>query len=469
MNQTAAVATRNGFPPRDGQLRRLTVHADSVRADLVLPASVPLGSLVPAIVDILSGNRRYQAGPVAIHHQLSLPGHVAVDPSKTLAQLGIHDGALLILSRSSGDLAVPRLDDAAEAVSESLAGSGWRWTPRASRLVAVLAAGWLAVVGAAILVLGVGDQMRAEAVAVATVTSLVSLAAGITAYRVFRSKAMGLTLGLIGCGFAAVAGALIVPDNAGAPNVLCAAAAAATSAAVMRAIGCHTVAFTALTVFAATTATAALVGAVADIPVHALGAASAAISLILIETSAPMSIVLAGLSLQLNPDSDEPILYSNRLVNSSIRARMCLISMVTAFSASTALGAIGAALGTQPTSGARLPGIAFAALIGGVLLSRARAHRDLAMSLPLITCGNVTLSAALAAAATALPLQSAYVAAASVGLAAAALCLSFPSTKISPVGQRGTELLEYLALAVVLPLACWICGVYAAVRGVNLQ
>lgn len=467
MNQTAAVAARNGFPPRDGTLRRLTVHADSVRADLALPASVPLGSLVPAIVDILSGNPGYQAGPVAIRHQLSLPGNVALDPSKTLAQLGIREGAVLILSRSSGDSAVPRLDDAAEAVSESLAGSGWRWTPRASRLVAALAAGWLAVISAAILILGVGDQIRAEAVAVATVTSLVSPAAGIAAYRVFRSNTMGLTLGLIGCGFAAVSGALVVPGSAGAPNVLCAAAAAATSAAVIRAVGCHTVVFTALMVFAATTATTALVSAVANIGVHAVGAASAAISLILIETAAPTSIVLAGLSLQLNADSDEPMPYSNRLSTRAIRARTCLISLVNAFSASTALGAI-ATLGAQPTSSTHPPGIAFATLIGGVLLSRARAHRDLAMALPLITCGTVTLSAALVAAAIALPLQSAHIAAVSVGLAAAALCLGFVSTKISPVGQRGTELLEYLALAAVLPLACWICGIYAAMRAVNL-
>jgi hypothetical protein len=42
------------------------------------------------------------------------------------------------------------------------------------------------------------------------------------------------------------------------------------------------------------------------------------------------------------------------------------------------------------------------------------------------------------------------------------------STKVSPIGQRGIELLEYLALAAVLPLACWICGLYGAARGLNL-
>ena len=131
------------IPPRNGTLRRLTVHADSVRADLVLPASAPLESLVPAIVDIISGNRGYQAEPVAIRYRLSLPGGIALDPSKTLAEIGIRDGAALILTSPSTGLPAPRLDDAAEAVSQSLAGTERRWTPWTSRLVAVLTAGWL--------------------------------------------------------------------------------------------------------------------------------------------------------------------------------------------------------------------------------------------------------------------------------------------------------------------------------------
>ncbi|MCV7333019.1 type VII secretion integral membrane protein EccD [Mycobacterium cookii] len=442
----------------------MTVHADSVRADLALPESVPLGSLLPAIVDIISGKRGFQAGRVAARYQMSLPGHIALDLSKTLSQIGIRDGALLILSTSSAELAAPRLDDVAEAVSESLTGSDRQWAPRASRLTAVLVAGWLAVVGAAIVVRGVSDAIRAETVAVSALTSLVGLAAGITAYRVFRENSAGLTLGLIGCGFAAIAGTSLIPGDVGAPNVLCAASACATSAAVMRVMSCHAAVFTALMGFGAVTATVALVGAVCSVPLRALGAGSAAISLILIEVSAPMSIMLAGLSSQLQ---SQPMLNSDRLKTRAIRARVYLNSMVGAFSASAALGAVGAALGPHPASG---PLLAFTALIGGVLLSRARAHRDLAMSLPLITCGTLTLSGASIAAATAHPLQSVYIAAVSVGLAAAALCLGFVnlSTKISPVGQRVAELMEYLALAAVVPLACWICGFYAVARGFNL-
>ena len=55
-------------------------------------------------------------------------------------------------------------------------------------------------------------------------------------------------------------------------------------------------------------------------------------------------------------------------------------------------------------------------------------------------------------------------------LAAVALCLGFinHTVAVSPVGRRSVELLEYLALAVVVPLACWICGLYGAARGLNL-
>ena len=55
-------------------------------------------------------------------------------------------------------------------------------------------------------------------------------------------------------------------------------------------------------------------------------------------------------------------------------------------------------------------------------------------------------------------------------LAAATLCLGFitQAMTFSPIGRRSVELLEYLALAVIVPLACWICGVYSAARGMNL-
>ncbi|MGB7146971.1 type VII secretion integral membrane protein EccD [Mycobacterium sp.] len=465
MHQALAVPTQSsGSHPPGAALRRLSVHADSGRVDLVLSAAVPIGSLIPSIVDILSGNGGYRAGAVAIWYQLSLPGNIALDSSKTLAQLGIRDGTALILTTCSAKSMAPRFDDAAEAVSASVAATERRWNRRAARLVGALVAIWLAGVSAAVTIRPVFDANRADrtgGVGVTATIALLTLAAAVIAYRVFLEPSAGLTLGMLASGFAALAGLLAVPGGPGAPNTLFAAAAAATSAAMMRVIGCHAVVFTALTCFAATGAAAAAVGALTTVPLPAIGAASTAISLALIEVSAPVSMMFARLS---------PQLPAKRLSAKVIRAHTWLTSLIVAFSASAALGAIGAVVEPSLTGGPRMPGTVFATVTGGVLLLRARAHRDLARSIPLIICGTATLSTALVTAAAAYPRHTAQFAMAAMLLASIALCRGFIDhlTAVSPVARRSVELLEYLALAVVVPLACWICGLYGAARSLNL-
>jgi len=216
------------------------------------------------------------------------------------------------------------------------------------------------------------------------------------------------------------------------------------------------------------------VAAVTAAPLQALGAASAAISLVLVELSAPLSIMLAGLSSQVTTEPDtapeDLAVARHRLNIRAIRADNWLTSLVAAFSGAAALGAIGAAAGSHFASGRGLLGMAFATITGAVLLLRARSHRDLTRSVPLMVAGTITLSATFVIAAIAYPVRTPYIAAASIMLAAAALCLGFITRTVtfSPIGRRSVELLEYLALAVIGPLACWICGLYGAARGINL-
>jgi len=478
VHQAVAERTRNsGSHPAGDELRRLSVDAGTARVDLVLPAAVPIGLLIPPILDILAGGGRYRAGPGAVRHQLSLPGKIALDPSKTLAQIGVRDGSALILTSSSTESAAPRFDDAAEAVSVLVAATARPWTPAATRLIGALVASCLASVSAAAVVRTVfdsNDSRRAGSAGVATTVGFLTLLAAVIACRVFRDQSAGLTLGLLASGFAAIAGLLAVPGGPGAPNALFATAAAATAAVVMRVTGCHAVVFTAVACFATVGAASALTGAITAVPLQAIGAATAAISLVLVEVSAPMSIMLARLSPQLPSEpgatGDDPEICPHRLNAKAIRAYAWLTSLIVGFSASAALGSIGAAVGLYLSGGPRAVGIAFAAVSGGVLLLRARSHRELARSVPLIVSGAATVSVALLVAAMAYPLRTPYVAATSMLLAAVALCLGFinHSVAVSPVGQRSVELLEYLALAVVVPLACWICGLYGVARGLNL-
>jgi type VII secretion integral membrane protein EccD len=318
------------------------------------------------------------------------------------------------------------------------------------------------------------DSGRVGSAGIAATVGLLSLLAAVIACRVFRDEFAGLMLGLGASGFAAIAGLLAVPGGPGAPNALFAAAAAATAAVVMRVTGCHPVAFSAAACVATVGAASALVGAIAAVPLPGIGAATATISLVLVEVSAPMSIMLARLSPQLSPEpgagADDAENCPYRLNARAIRACAWLTSLIVGFSASAALGATGAAIGMYLSGGPPAVGIAFAAVSGGVLMLRARSHRELARSASLIVSGTASVSAALLVATAAYPLRTPVVAATSMVLAVGALCLGFinHTLAVSPVGRRSVELLEYLALAAVVPLACWISGLYGVARSLNL-
>jgi type VII secretion integral membrane protein EccD len=446
-------------------MRRVSIDADSAHADLVLSAEVPVGSLIPAIVDIVAAGG-LGARPMAIRYQLSLPGDVALESSKTLAQNGIRDGATLLLTSSSTELSAPRFDDPAEGVSVSLAAGMRPWTRPAARLIGALLGSWLAGAGAAVLTrtaFASSDARHSGYAGVAVAVGFIALLTALIAHRGFRDRTAGLTLGLVATGFTALAGFLAVPGVPGAPNALLAMAAAAASAASLRVIGCCAVVFTAVCCFATAAAAAALVASVSAVPLQAIAAGSAAISLVLVEASAPVSIRLAGLSRQL---SSEP----EGVHTKAFRANTWLTSLVAGFSASAALGAIGAAGGPYAAGDSRALGITFATVIGGVLLLRSRAHHDLARSVPLIVNGIATLGVTLVITAATYPQHALQVAAGLTMLSAATLCLGFftHAVAFSPIARRGVELLEYLALAVIAPLTCWICGLYGAARGLNL-
>jgi type VII secretion integral membrane protein EccD len=470
------------------ELCRVSVYSDSAHVDLALPATVPVGTLIPPIVDILATQHGYRDESIAVLHQLSLPGDAALDSSKTLAQIGIRNGATLILTRTSTELAAPRFgsttqfDDTAEAVSMSLAATARPWTRWTARLTGAIAASWLAGTSAVALFRtafganGVTNGIQhIDCASVAAAIGFIALLAATVGYRVLRDRIVGLTLGMVANGFAALAGLLAVPDGPGAPNVLLAAmATAVTSTVSIQVIGCCTVVFTALACFATMAAAAATVDAVTTAPLQAIGAMAAVISLGLLEVSARVSIVLTGLSPRLPSESnaviDTPMSNPHHLNTKAIRASHWLTSLLIAFSTSAGLGAIGAAVGSCSAGGSPLLGITFAAIIGGVLLLRARSHSDLVRSAPLIVSGTATFSTTFVVAAATYPLHALWIAAAAAMLAIAALSVGLitPGMVISPVGQRSIELLEYLALVIVVPLACWICGLFGAARGVNL-
>jgi hypothetical protein len=87
-----------------------------------------------------------------------------------------------------------------------------------------------------------------------------------------------------------------------------------------------------------------------------------------------------------------------------------------------------------------------------------------------VVSGTATTGTTFGVIAASAPDHGPSIAAMTAMLAATAIYLGFvaPTMSLSPVVRRSVELLECLALVAMVPLTCWICGLYGTVRGLNL-
>ncbi|GAA4292500.1 type VII secretion system ESX-4 subunit EccD4 [Mycobacterium paraffinicum] len=463
------------MPATDPGLRRVSIHSGATATDLSLPAEIPVAILTPSIVDVLEV--RDDDDPTAKRYQLSPPGSSALDPSKTLAQNDIADGAVLLLSQQPAPPPVTRHHDVAEAVAEALASAPKPGTDARRRLAArrtgTVAASCLTAIGVLALIRNAlsgnpGHEIHTT-VGVAAGAGLVALLSAVVVHRAYRNAIAGLALNAMATAFAAVAGFLAVPGPPGVCNVLLAATATTvTCVLAMRASGCGVVALTAVSCLTTVVAVAALVGVITAAPPHALGAGSALVSLGLLGATARVSIVLAGLSPQLSApaDMDETEVSRARLTAQARRADAWLSSLLAGFSASAAVGAVVTVL----AGASRLSCMAFGTVTGALLLLRARSGAALRMQTFAIA-GMAVVGTTFGVAALSATSHGPWVAAAAATLSAAALYLGFavPAMSLSPLARRSFDALEWLALVALVPLACWICGLYGAVRGLNLK
>lgn len=157
----------------DSGLRRVAVHTDSAHADLVLPAGVPVSTLIAAVVDLLPPG----IGPESSRpYRLCEPGRAALDGAQTLAQQGIRDGSALVLTRAACPAPRVRFDDSAEQVAATVRTMTRPWNPAARRFTAALAASGLAGVAGFVAVPGgPGAPNALLAVATAGAVALVAV------------------------------------------------------------------------------------------------------------------------------------------------------------------------------------------------------------------------------------------------------------------------------------------------------
>lgn len=432
---------------------RVAVHCGARRADISLPADMPLEVFMADVLDILGhaeSTARWQLSPV---------GRAPLDPRRSLRENDVDDGTLLLLTSTDVTLEPPRFDDVTDAV---LAGvnDAPRWTTRARQVGGTAVAVFWCLLAAVALAhdgLGSGGPL---ALVVSATAGVAALTAAAVAARKSAGSGVSTPLTLCAIAFGATAGLLAVPGDDLAPRIVLATAVATTASVLGLRIG-H--ANSPVMVAIATCGGCVSVAFVGGLlcrrwPPPTVGALLTVAGLASMLVAARMAIAAAGVPL---PDVSGAAAGPADAGLRARRAAHALTGLLCGLTATTVLGSAIAA--------AHPGGLALAALTAVILLLRSRFHVDRVHVSALVAGGALCLAAVFGNAVAAWPAAAGWLGIIAIAAAALALLLGRVAAPTTPSVRRGADIAEYLALAAVIPVACWACGVYGAVRGMRLS
>jgi type VII secretion integral membrane protein EccD len=429
---------------------RLSIQSDRdgqpATVDVALPVGTPVGVLLPTIV-ALAGQPPRESPQCWRLDRMSGP---SLDESITLAENGVHDGELLVLAASDAVPLGPVRWGPCRTVAE--AGTAAEVTPFTSEVACI----WAAVLGSLALCTGLTGHPGIHLL-IAAIGTCIAAAVAVTG----RSAASAVA----SVSLAAATGFLTVPSGPDPANVFLAAAAATSMSLVLLRWTDHSPStLVASACFSALVAVAVITPVVGVVSVAAVGAILAVAALGVLAMSGRISILLSGLATDRDVDGHTDDGDTHDDDEHAIRGHATLTGLVAGCSGAAALGTVLIAVGCHRYVAPSLAGAGFAAVIGVVLLLRVRTHVDEARRRALAGGGLTSVSAAFAVIATASPAQVGWVSAAIIALGLGAARLP----RLNVAALRAIEVLEYAALVAVVPLAFWVSGVYAMVRGTSL-
>jgi type VII secretion integral membrane protein EccD len=451
---TAQVST--GGETVSDSLCRLTVQSGeddgSLAVDLALPRNADVGLLMPAIVDLV---HRDPTTPEAVRRwRLSRLGGPSLDESMTLNDNHVRDGELLLLTAIEPPAPQWVGRDPCHAAAHVDTGNN----PQALGIIAIVACLCAAGIGAAALAWSGINALSAGHMITGSLLAAAAAVGAVVARRAQHGALPCVALSVIAAVYTAAVGFLAVPAGPSAANGLLAAAAGLSMVILLRRLtGCGTVCLTAIASGSALASATAAVCVAWTLPAEAAGAALAILSLGLLGVAARVSIMVAGLEPAQSTVDDAQVAL----------AHQTLTGLVIGSSSSVALGSALVALGGLDNTGSWPSAAVFTTVVGLVLLLRARTHSDMSRRIALAAGGMVSAAAAFTVIVVSAPAQAHWMTMLAAAAGTGALGW-FCGLTVSPVVRRAIELLEYLALAAVLPLACWAVGLLELVRGLSL-
>ncbi|WP_184689425.1 type VII secretion integral membrane protein EccD [Saccharothrix tamanrassetensis] len=450
---------------------RVTVVAPRTRIDVALPADVAVADLLPMLLDMAK-----EATPDGgVRHggwTLAKLGDSPLDPSRTLASLGVVDGELLQLRKRNENPPPPLYDDVVDAIAESDPDSFRPWTKDTARRYGHIA-GALALIVAAVAVLLSGPLVGGSGLwpaICAGATAIVALAAGAVIARSYNAVGTGVLIAAAGgLPMAYVAGLYTVPGAIGRPNLLLASVLVLifASAAILL-IGRGITVFIAAATAGALSGLAFLIGIFVDHPVVGIAAATAAVSLAALSMLPRLTIQLAKLPLPTVPGSAEDLKEDTGFPEYAVIERRTANAHEYLTGMIIGCGGIAAVFSVIAAGADTVFGPILAIVVTLVLLLRGRAYANGAQAVALLVSGMVAgtgvLVGWLVESSPGDRLLFVFGTLVVVGAGALVLGVIFPHQKFSPVLRRTVDVLEAILIAAVLPLALAVMDLYVAMR-----
>lgn len=428
-------------------LCRLTVASctdDAHRAvDLELPADVGVGELVPQIVDLV---HRDGAQPPGLDWVLSKLGEPPMNESKSLNDNDVRDGDLLILMTSEPAPAEWSSCDPCHAVAAN------RTT--APPMLPAIACVLLGACGAAVLAWPAAGIAMSSRIAVGACLAMAAGVGAVVIRRLRDDPLICVTLSLITVLYAGATGFLTVRTGTAVAGILLASAAVFAAAILLLPVtNCGRTCLTTIAALAALVSATAAAAAAWHLQLSAGGAILIGVSLATLGFTPRLAMAFSGITPDAAPNVG--------------RCHQTLSGLTAGSSAAAALGAIAVAVGEVCDAGPTLRGTSFIAIVASVLLLRVRTHVDATRRASLAGAGVLCLLAGFAAAAVAAPAHAQVISVLAASMGAAALGGIVRPT-VSPIALRTVEVIECVAIAAVIPMACWVGGIYGWARGMNL-
>lgn len=481
------------------ELGRVAVLVGGLLVDVAVPTGVSTSAIVNDVIELANDQLLLDAGHTVRFDNAEgrwaftrLTGDV-IELDRTLAEAGVLDGELLVVAEADAPAASSLTDDL-DGMAEQDDDHRWTWFAGQRWMAGWFALGIVLAVATASLIPGVARAPLLATVPVAAVAALVAGIGCVGASFVlsFRSGDRRRGAWLSGSGLPLIFGGslYVVPAVAGI-KALGMSLAVTALVALLQLLGSGRARalYTAVIALGVLGTPAAVAQQFLGCRPRTIGAIVATAAVLVVYLAPRATIVLSGVPVPRVPTAGEPlddietqggtavegvsaigkqVIPTEEGMSDQVRrAREYLTGLVAA---SALLAAVGCFLALDLTNGFFWQGPAFGFAVATVLCLRGRSHHDLVQSAVLIGGGLAIALVVILKTATLVDNRQVPAAVALVALTGLVVScgLVAPLREFSPVMRRRVEVLELFAIALVVPLACWIIGVYAFFREMRI-